>query len=248
MESIFIKPNNEVITIDDKDIYEFCKKECEKYVNISLENKLYFDNYCKKYTYFSVYYDFIIHHLKYIHKGYLLDKNKVVLNNYYNYYVLLENNSMKYEEIFNCKQNCEYFASANDENLDIQASYMIDTGFIDHEGILLGIKYFKLHEELARVLLYQLVIENNDIYKDYLKNKSIYSDYLINRLGFIKLGSLYDSSVVEYNCNLYTRKQYQIIYELKDYGCYDIERYSDNVEETKKFVLDFRRSYENRRI
>ncbi len=243
----FITPNNVKIEAPYDKIGEFCEKYCLEYISKSKENKIQFDTFAKNYTYFKPYYDFIICELLFISYPSLVDKKSYVKKG--------EKQSTKgviplsiikdltYEELN--KKSCSNLLNVADENLGINCEEI--DGFFDANGKFLTNKITHYHEEIARVIMSGICIENgfliNDLFNAMSKGAFLYEDYLCQRLGFIISGSYKGHTCMFINPYILTLKQKKIVEEYRDYGYRIIEDLplDFNIDNTRMIVENFRR-------
>ena len=236
MESKIILPNNDIITLDDKDVLTFCRNEVDNFIRKTKENRILFDDFKLSHRYFNPYYDFVISVLKYEHEGCLIDKNKTISS---------DGNYLKIKDIIpNDFHNIDKpLHIPTDENLHTDYYYLDHEGFVDDCCNLLSLTNYYKHTYLGFIILLELSMMDYDICIDYLKQKNqSFSDYLVNRLGFLKTTI---NKTVVYNKDLITFEQKEAVYDILDHNG-NIIPVSDDVD--KEFTKKFRRTYENGRL
>ncbi|HHW69212.1 MAG TPA: hypothetical protein GX747_02570 [Tenericutes bacterium] len=249
MRSFFIKPNNEIIEVKPEEINLFCKKTCEKYVLESAENKKEFDSFSTKYTFFKPYYDFVMHKLKYIHVGFLLDNTKYVYSKD-NKLIPCDYNfeTIDYNELISKKPDSFIIYDGSDETIGLkdEETHFTGTGYILPNKQFLSCNKLEGHDEQADAIMNQLIVENKYILNDYY-NKVRYkypsnSDYLCQRLGFIKKTRAHSGfHTIFYNKKLMNLEQINLIYECINNGMYErLIANNDDIIATKKLIREYR--------
>lgn len=221
LESGLISPDGEVYNMEYYKLGLYTKQLCEQYVSISHDNQEQFEKFSSHYHYFNPYFDFVIFQLGYKIINPFLQKNTIgyAIGNYF------------ITKSTEHKSRIEKYTSVSDSDLQI-TNYQdtsVKEGFIDPNGI--GFKVNRKidmgHPKTAQLILNQLLINNKEIYEDYIQfmtNSSMndipptIENYMIVRLGFAHL-CIFDTDYgnVIYNdvLNLNWIDDFQKIYQNK---------------------------------
>lgn len=236
---IFLTPNNERFEMNYWEVEEFCKKICLKE-----ENKASFEEFSKKYTYFTPYFDYVMEVKKYIFFNCLFNEEHCLIFNDDAYYFSSIIGSTYSDTINNFKFLIEYLdysdlTRISDEELDIklQKTEYTDDCVIDPNCIGMMSKSsvgsdYGSHVVTGATVLNHLLSKSRIITEDYWKYINQYEeiyyedfgiDYLVERLGFLRVAC---------------RDCYPIIFNNEKVLSLDCKKFCDETKRLYKYVIN----------
>lgn len=245
IKSGFITDADCQIEIPINQMGDFCQTICLKH--LSKNQIIAFNNFITKYNYFKPYFDFVIHKLKWIQIGTVLNSNAISLSieeekkDILIQPIIQKNNIYSkntYEYLKNEKYDCLNIPTCSDEDLGIINNYYPNrSGLIFNDGKFIDIAMH--HEAHCTAILNEILLEDKLILDDYIKFKKrnlTAEDYLIQRLGLLKIDN-YSTRKMYYADGLISREQKELIYDLINQNIVpcELECYGD-LESAKKLI------------
>lgn len=199
----FLTPQNELIEMNYWEVEDFCKKICLKE-----ENKASFDEFSKKYSYFTPYFDYVMKVKKYIFFNCLFNKDCCLIfrdDVYYFSYIVSKSYIDNLNNFNFLKRYLEYsdLTTISDLELDIklQKTEYTDDCVIDPNCIGMMSKSsvgsdYGSHVVTGATILNHLLTKSQTITEDFWKFVNQYEsnydedfgiDYLVERLGFLRV-------------------------------------------------------------
>lgn len=240
----FIRPDKMCIMMPYYKVEDYCIKEIDKFLKKNPSEKQNYINFCKKYTYFHPYFDYVIFEMEYIFLNPLEIHSFFGAKGGKNSTLDMTNIT---EGSFICGQRMD------DETLkgEMVNDYFDSSIIMSNSGTAFIKERYLTHMGLLNHILNQILIQSKEIYLDYQKYRT-QGMYLINRLGFIWYGYYGESDILLlYNSNLISDQQRLFYLSLREYYPSDrfyISYQTDLQEkiESKELILLYNESFESK--
>lgn len=157
--------------------------------------KKQFEEFKQKYKYFTPYFDFGIFHLGYTIENPMGYDERLLVAHNDRIYILKNMNYEKYKTEPVKYSDYEYFTVCDDETLKIKTVQYdpkyFDNGIIDHENNFISLAGMRIHQNLAILIVNQMIIRNKNIFECFLNYPEDYFkeiSFLEDEIGFIRFG------------------------------------------------------------
>ena len=210
--------------------YEIEQKCIEIIEHLDSDMKQKFEEFKKDYHYFNPYFDFVIMILGYVIENPMGYTNSLLTFHDDKFYILKNMNYEKY-----CMGNVEYpkydfFIKSDDITLNIHKisteskmyqddMVCLQNGIIDRQNYFLSINNLKFHQNLATLIVNQLIIKNRKIYYEFQKYDEFHlreMNFLEDKMGYIRLGISENIIFPSYRKSLISEEQKKLLSKIDE--------------------------------
>lgn len=210
--------------------YQIEQRCIEIVQTLDTEKRKEFEDFKKNYGYFAPYFDFVVMRLGYTIENPMGYDNCLLVFHDDKFYILEDTNYEKYCAGYAVYSEYHFFGKCDDITLnthkistnlrefpeDIQ---IIQNGIIDRQNNFLAMSNLRFHQNLAKLIVNQLIIKSKNIYNLFLKYQDFVTremNFLEDKLGYIRLGIVDNIVYPCYRKSLISEEQNQFIKELEE--------------------------------
>ena len=197
--------------------------------NLDNDKKEQFEEFKKDYHYFTPYFDFVIMELGYMIENPMGYTHALLLYRDHKIMIIDDMDYEKYQKEGVFHPIYDYFVKCDDVTLNIHQLVdeldhypndinQLENSIIDRNNMVLSIEHLRFHQNLAFLIVNQLIIKDKKIYDLYISYDEIVTkeiNFLEDKLGYIRLGMLENTLIPCYRRSLLSDKQLQFILELE---------------------------------
>lgn len=210
MKSVLIDNKGNKIELN---YYEIENKCIEIINNLTEEIKKKFNIFKENYQYFNPYFDFVIFELGYMIENPMDIENSLLISKNNKMYIIQNMSYDKYRNNDIQINDSEFYNKCDNVTLSIRdVPYKfeeIKNGIVDQNNIFLELGDMRLHNDLALVIVNQMLIKSDLVYTEYLNYKSSGNkaiNFLESEFGYLRIGFI-GKILLSYNENKISYKQ-----------------------------------------
>lgn len=197
--------------------------------NLDNDKKEQFEEFKKDYHYFTPYFDFVIMELGYMIENPMRYTHALLVYKDYKITIIDDMDYEKYQKEGVFHPIYDYFVKCDDVTLNIHQLVdeldhypndinQLENSIIDRNNIVFSINHLRFHQNLAFLIVNQLIIKDKAMYDLYISYDGFMlweMNFLEDKLGYIRLGILEKIVLPCYRRSLLSEKQQQFILELE---------------------------------